>query len=375
MNILILTHSYPDVNFNWQGIFIKEQAEAISLNNNVIVVYFKVDYQHFSPFAKYSFSKRLTGNLTEYEVTVKKSFPVISQIKYLSNTFSFLEDEVFSKIEINIIHSHLSYPAGFLGILIQKKKKIPNIITEHSWIRKYFRSYIHKQCVLFALRKASVVVSVSNALKSDIGNYCRRPVMVIPNVVVTERFALAGSEKSEILNIGILGGMGNKRKGLDILLISASLVQNRNFFIHIGGDGILLDTYRMMSKDLGIEDKCKFYGDILPGNVVEFYSRLDVFVLASRDETFGVVVIEAMACGLPVIATRCGGPEEIITKETGILVEKEDPVDLAKAIDNISENIGLYDKPSIRKYAEEKYGQKVFIENITQLYKRTVIKT
>jgi len=375
MNILILTHSYPDVNFNWQGIFIKEQAEAISLNNNVTVVYFKVDYSHFSPFAKYSFSKRLTGNLTEYEVTIKKSFPVISQIKYLYNTYRFLEDEVFSKKEINIIHSHLSYPAGFLGTLIQKKKKIPNIITEHTWIRKYFRSFIHKQCVIFALKKTSCVVSVSNALKSDIDLYCHRPVIVIPNVVVIEKFALSKPKTSEILNIGILGGMGNKRKGLDILLISASLVQNRNFFIHIGGDGVLLDTYKMMSKDYGIEDKCKFYGDILPGDVVEFYSRLDVFVLASRDETFGVVVIEAMACGLPVIATKCGGPEEIITKETGILVEKENPVDLAKAIDNISENIGLYNKPSIRKYAEERYGQKVFTESITQLYKHTSIKT
>jgi glycosyltransferase involved in cell wall biosynthesis len=370
MNILILTHSYPDANYNWQGIFIKEQAEAISLNHDVTVVYFKVDYSHFSPFAKYHFSKRLTGNLTEYEVTIKKSFPVISQIKYLYNTYRFLENEIFSNKEINIIHSHLSYPAGFLGTLIQKKKKIPNIITEHTWIDKYFRSHIHKQCVLFALKRTSCVVSVSNALKTDIALYCHRPVVVIPNVVVTEKFPLSKTKTGKILNIGLLGGMGNKRKGLDILLTSASLLQNRNFFIHIGGDGILLNTYKMMAKDFGIEDKCKFYGDILPGDVVEFYSRLEVFVLASRDETFGVVVIEAMACGLPVIATRCGGPEEIITRETGVLVEKENPVELAKAIDYISENIGLYDKPLIRKYAQERYDQKVFIESIAQLYKQ-----
>ncbi|MCK7532424.1 MAG: glycosyltransferase family 4 protein [Marinilabiliales bacterium] len=64
-----------------------------------------------------------------------------------------------------------------------------------------------------------------------------------------------------------------------------------------------------------------------------------------------------MASGLPVIATRCGGPEEIITKETGLLVEKENPGELAKAIDFMSENIGSYDRNSIRKYAVEKYGQ------------------
>jgi len=124
MNILILTHSYPDVTRNYQGIFIKEQAEAISLNHDVTVVYFKVDYSHLAPFAKCSFSKKLNGNLTEYEVIVKKSFPVINQLKYLFNTYKFIEDEIFSKKEINIIHSHLSYPAGFLGTIIQKKKRI-----------------------------------------------------------------------------------------------------------------------------------------------------------------------------------------------------------------------------------------------------------
>ena len=77
MNILLLTHSYPDANNSWQGIFIKKQAEVIALSHKVIVVYFKVDYSDFSPFAKYSFSKNSEENLTEYEVTIKRSFPVI----------------------------------------------------------------------------------------------------------------------------------------------------------------------------------------------------------------------------------------------------------------------------------------------------------
>jgi len=75
-----------------------------------------------------------------------------------------------------------------------------------------------------------------------------------------------------------------------------------------------------------------------------------------------------MASGLPVIATDCGGPKEIITRDTGLLVEKENPEELASAIKYMLENLHIYNKDSIRKYAEEKYGQKSFVESITHFY-------
>jgi glycosyltransferase involved in cell wall biosynthesis len=162
--------------------------------------------------------------------------------------------------------------------------------------------------------------------------------------------------------------MGNYRKGLDILIKSVSLLKDMDLIIHIGGDGILLEKFKTLSKESGVFEKCKFYGEISTEHIPDFYSRLDIFVLASRDETFGVVVVEAMASGLPVIATDCGGPKEIITRDTGILVEKENPEELASAIKYMSENLHYYNKDSIRKYAEEKYGQKSFVESITHIY-------
>jgi glycosyltransferase involved in cell wall biosynthesis len=80
-----------------------------------------------------------------------------------------------------------------------------------------------------------------------------------------------------------------------------------------------------------------------------------------------------MACGIPVIATKCGGPEEIITEDSGILVEKEDPEALARAISFMSENIGSYNSDLIRKYASEKYGERDFVENITKLYRQLLM--
>jgi glycosyltransferase involved in cell wall biosynthesis len=368
MNILVLTHSYPDKNNKWRGVFIQEQVKALSAKNDIIVVYFKVDYTHFAPFSDYSFSKKQIGRVTEYEVTINKSFPVITQLKYLSNTYRFIRDEILSQRKIDIIHSHLSYPAGFLGTIIQKRKKIPNILTEHSWINKYFRSWIHKKCVLYTIKNTSCIITVSNALKDDISHYFNRDVRIIPNVIEVEKFQLQKERKRETLNIGILGGMGNFRKGLDILLKSVSLLGKMDVLVHIGGDGIYLETFKNMSKELGVYEKCKFYGEIIPSDIISFYSGLDIFVLASRDETFGVVIVEAMSCGIPVIATKCGGPEEIITQDSGVLVEKENPEELARAIVFVSGNLESYDKNLIRRNALEKYGQEAFVGNITQLY-------
>jgi len=375
MNILILTHSYPDTNHKWRGVFIQEQARALSVKHNIIVVYFKVDYSHFAPFSKYRFLKKNDERITIYEVTVNKSLPIITQLKYLSNTYKFVNKEILNNIHIDIIHSHLSYPAGFLGTLIQKRKKIPNILTEHSWIRKYFRSRIHRICVLYTLNNVNMIVSVSGALKKDIATFCKRKIEVIPNVVETERFKISKIKMNKTLNLGLLGGMDNFRKGLDVLLKAVSLLKNTDLLVHIGGDGVYLDHFKRMAKELLVYEKCKFYGEIRPEKVTDFFSALDIFVLASRDETFGVVVVEAMSCGLPVIATKCGGPEEIISEETGVLVELNNPEELARAILYVSENMDLYNRIHIKEYAMGKYGQKKFVERTTSIYQEVIIKT
>jgi glycosyltransferase involved in cell wall biosynthesis len=374
MKILVLTHSYPDEINKWRGVFIQEQVKALSIKHEVTLVYFKVDYSHFSPFTRYSFKETRNGRITEYEVTTARSFPVINQVKYLTNTYRFIKKEIFQKQKPDIIHCHLSYPAGFLGTIIQKLDGIPCIITEHTWIKKYFRSAIHKLCVKYALNNCSCILPVSEALKDDIQNYSRNKIRVVPNVIDSARFPLIKKEKGEYLNFGLLGGLSNYRKGLDILMESASMLPLMNFRIHIGGTGTLIDVFKKKARDLDIEEKCIYYGEIKPEKVTEFYSQLDFFVLASRDETFGMVVIEAMSCGLPVIATRCGGPAEIVKPFTGLLVQSENVHELADAIFKMSGTLDSYDRASIKKYASDTYGYEAFINYISPVYEEIVRK-
>lgn len=373
MNILILTHSYPDSNHKWRGVFVQQQARALGRIHKVVVVYFKADYSQFAPFSNYYFEKKSDELITIYEVTVKRSFPVITQLKYLSNTYKFLIEEIFKKENIDIIHSHLSYPAGFLGTLIQKRKGIPNILTEHSTIRLYNRSFIHKLCVRHALRNASGVISVSNSLKNEIIPIRKKSVIVIPNIVDTGLFEISEKRAGSILNIGFLGGLNNTNKGLDLLFKAVSMLENTMYKLHIGGEGKLLDHFKKLAAEMAIENNCIFYGEIARDKISQFYSQLDIFVLPSRYETFGIVLIEAIAAGVPVIATKCGGPEDIVTESTGVLIEKDNPEMLANAIRTMAENLASFNKETIRNYAREKFGEEAVAKEITELYKEILM--
>lgn len=368
MKILILTHLYPDSSNGWRGSFIREQALSLSLEHEVAVVFFKVDYTRFSLYRTYFLKKNNSGNLNEYELIIPKWFPIINQVRYFSTTYRFIKKDILKSFFPDIIHCHLSYPAGFFGTLLQKLLGIPCVVTEHSWLKKHFRSRIHKLCAMYSLRNSAGYITVSEALKNDLLQYHQREIRVIPNVINVQKFRITNKSSEKAFNIGILGGMGNYRKGLDILIESVSLLKEREIILHIGGSGALLDKFIKQSMDAGIYAKCRFYGEISNDRLQEFYDRLDAFVLASRDETFGVVIVEAMACGLPVIATDCGGPSEIITTDTGILVEKEKAEKLAEAIIILSENLHQYDRDKIRNYALENFGYDAFNRKIIESY-------
>ncbi len=122
-------------------------------------------------------------------------------------------------------------------------------------------------------------------------------------------------------------------KGFDVLLRAAALAerQGTRFRLEIGGDGPGRKALTVLAEQLGIAGG----GGTFPGwidDIAAFLSDADVFVLSSRDEAFGLVILEAMACGVPIVATRVSGPAEILDSETALLVDPDDPAAMAAAV-------------------------------------------
>jgi len=129
---------------------------------------------------------------------------------------------------------------------------------------------------------------------------------------------------------------------------------------------------RGLASELGLDANVEFVGMKPPGEVASFMRESSLLVLSSRSETFGAVLIEAMACGTPVLATRCGGPEEIVTDEVGRLVPKEDVEALATAILEMTSESARYDSGLLRRYAVENFSWEKIADRTVDLYQRAL---
>lgn len=189
------------------------------------------------------------------------------------------------------------------------------------------------------------VVFVSDRLREELTTSLRLPTsscVVIPNGVDTERFR-PGRDDSIRKTLGLpedtllVGSVGNVRapKGYDVLLTAADILLKRALRVHfvIAGEvaGSLGEQLMEQRRRLGIEKGISFLG--LRADVPTVLQNLDIFALSSRTEGFSIACVEAMACGIPVVATRSGGPQTILDEATGILVAPGNAEELADAIE------------------------------------------
>ncbi len=159
-------------------------------------------------------------------------------------------------------------------------------------------------------------------------------------------------------------------KAIDIF---AEHIPETKFLVNIAGDGDKV-TYAAIAKELGIEDKVVWLGKITRQEALEQHQRNDVFILPSLIENLPVVLLEAIACGKPIIATKCGGPESIVTSQNGLLVEKNDPEGLAQAMLYMMNNYDKYDRHVIRQDFLDRFSSQAVLPQLVQLYQDSIHK-
>ena len=144
--------------------------------------------------------------------------------------------------------------------------------------------------------------------------------------------------------------------------------------LDIGGDGPQRRELESLAHNLGVADRVHFLGSLSQRQVKEALWRSNFFVLPSFVETFGVVFIEAMATGLPVIGTRCGGPDDFILADVGMLIEPGDVENLSQALISAYKNYSYYKKREnlIIKYAKNNFDSRKISSNLLVEYKSIV---
>jgi N-acetyl-alpha-D-glucosaminyl L-malate synthase BshA len=229
----------------------------------------------------------------------------------------------------DIIHAHYALPQGFLGLLLKYFKRRPLIITVHgSDITLLAKNPLAGPIIGFVLGKADRVVAVSSFLKDEVkelGVPEEKIEVIYGGVAVSEDMEPFEPAGRAVTFIGSLV----PQKGVDVLIEAFKEVKTEDATLVIVGDGPERKRLEAMAPDniqfLGRRKGIK--------NVLE---KSDLLVLPSKEEGFGLVLLEAMAAGVPVVATNVGGIGEIVEDgQSGILVEKDNPEQLAEAIDRV----------------------------------------
>lgn len=266
-----------------------------------------------------------------------------------------------------------------LSFYALKYSKTKTVATFHSALGKkirFGRNIFHK---LFGkyYAKLAAKIAVSRAAMLTYQPYIPGDYKIIPNGVDTERFSLKGEtfpkmkEENSILFLGRL----DPRKGLDRLLHAFVYVKEKvnNVSLKVVGKGPLEKTYKKLAVELGIDKEVSFEGYGKIEDIPRYFRSAKLYTSpATRGESFGIVLIEAMACGCPVVASDIEGYREVINSpKDGILVDTKDPLEYADTIVEVLRNEKLRNsliKEGLKK-VKEKFSWEKVAREIENLYK------
>lgn len=264
----------------------------------------------------------------------------------------------------DLLHAHFIYPDGVVAHRLSRRLGVPFVVSEHApWTGWLDRPGVARQA-LPAARAAAAILAVSTSVERTIRAYAGDGprVEVVPVGVDPERFRLRPDVErraDQILFVGFL----NYVKGVDVLLRAMRLLADRGLpgrLLLVGGSfyrntRLQEQELRALAARLELGDRIAFLGRRPPEEVARLMAESAVLVLPSRAESFGAVLVEALACGTPVVATRCGGPEDIVTPEVGSLVPVEDADALARALAVVLSSQDRFRSEGLRRVTLERF--------------------
>lgn len=246
------------------------------------------------------------------------------------------------KSDFDIIHGHSNGSISLMGLIIAKIKRVPFVYTYHTMIQDYSHYILRGLVSPNIIRKISratcnlcdVVIAPSEKAKKELMvQKIKKPVIVVPYGIETKNFQI---EKSDFLRkklkiakdqkILLYAGRLGKEKSIDLLIYAFNFILKSSPKTHfvIIGKGPEYTYLKSLTERLKVNKNVHFLGAIEPKRMPIFYNSADIFVFSSKTETQGLVVLEAMASGLPVVAVKDLAIESVIkNKESGILVDND----------------------------------------------------
>lgn len=390
--VLILSNMYPRKAHPSGGIFVHEQVKALRKQG--------VDARVLSgePIGPRTFLQEnrrwLHDHACEWElvddVPVIK-FPYLAGLSFRSiqidaDTYAYGALRCIARLKptfnFQIIHAHTSYLDGTAARKIAKKYNTPFVITEHMGPFKLLtETFLRRRKTQLAINASQQLIAVSHALLRDISSQVdvKKPsnTRVLPNLVNTHLFRTAPkpSKKTDAKICMLWVGHFVEVKRVDRLLeaLAIAIKTEPRLCLKLLGNGALQEKFVRMVTHLSLENHVEFLGWSNQNGLVQHYQSSDFLVVSSDTETFSVVTIEAMCCGIPILTTNCGGPSEIVNDASIGLVVRQSEQDLAQGMLDMVAQQEQFDATNISKIAEQRYAAHVVASSIINTYQSVLL--
>ena len=384
MRVLLTSRLYPSSAFPERGTFVHNQARFISKICELEIFSPIPFFPNIPGLGRWSALSRVRE--VEEIDGLRVRFP-----RYISFPrrlfFNYAWQMYFRTIKRNLnicpdlIHAHLAYPDGLAAVHLGKEIGKPVVISVHGHdIRElpetnpYWRSLVSQ-----ALCRADGVVVSSHDARERVIKLGVDPLRLY-DISQGVDCSIFVPDESKVFNKNecrlLYAGRFDKKKGLGVLIDALKILrtENRNVMLKLVGaskSGGGEEQFRLQAKQNQVTEWVEFEQASPWEKMPSIMAAADIFVLPSYYDSFGIVLIESMACGIPVVATKCGGPEQLVHNTVGRLAEIGDPVSLANAISEVIDNYESFDREIIRNNSLA-YDYRSVADQIYRMYSEIV---
>lgn len=370
MYTLMITRGYPTQKYKTYGIFEFDQAKAL-VEQGQRVIYASIDLRSIRRKRKWGIHKREVQGVQIYEINI----PLGKVPKKIFRFFNDLGLKLLYKRIVkdhgkpNILHAHFRESA-YIGSRLKDRTGIPLVVTEHS--SRINKKNIDKEfysIAKIAYEKTDSLIVVSPSLSEMIEENFHINSIYIPNIVDLNTFKYKSKNDREYFKFVSTGNLIKlKRMDLTIEAFVKAFKDMGNVKLDIFGDGPERKYLESLIEKYDLGEEISLRGACSREEIANTLENSDCFVLPSQTETFGVAYIEALAMGVPVIATRCGGPEVFVNDTNGVLIEVDALDELVEAMKYMYENTGKYDGKSIASEINRKFSSETVARQIIEVY-------
>ncbi len=381
--VLKLCGWYPSENDAFSGDFVQRHALSIATQIPVVVIY--ATKLTKSAGTKLRIEKKINGNLTEYIAYYPGSGMLgrlWSQYWYRLIFKKIAGELLLQRGTPDVIHINIVWKPAMWYKMARRRFHCPAVVTENSTeyqseARFHFRNHNpwRKKLMRDVFQSSQAWIPVSKQLGKVLsGLFGEKPVIVVPNAVDTTRFFLLERKLTDnfrLIHISTLAHQKNPEGFFRVM--DRILAENKNALLTVIGPKPAEWILWQQEKEYR-QQQIEFTGWLPYDEVARQMQKSDLLVLFSRYENLPCVILEAFCCGVPVVATRVGGIEEVVKANNGVLVDSEDEKAFYEAVLGAMENHSLYNREQIAIEAANKFNYTTIGQQFVHAYREVGVK-